>query len=335
MSQDAPGWISALARLDEMLRAAEGLAVVRAADRAGLLEALVVPVRPEALAQRTGAAVGRVEAVLGVLEAHGVVERVEGGWRLTSLWVSLVEGSLVPLGPYLGWTRVRLSQLEASLDGDVDYWQLDEADRLDVARGVSFEPSAPEAQAMVREGLASFPEVVEALDAGGRVLELGCGVASRLTAMLLAFPKATAVGVELTPDLAAWGRARAERLGVGERLTYVVGDASSYRPEGAFDLVNWSQFFFPEPTRAGALAVAFEALRPGGLVSMPVVWDGTPHPSGSTAAQELAAERLALDLWGVPLRTTAEVADELEAAGFGDVQVEETPVVHFVRGRRP
>jgi hypothetical protein len=68
---------------------------------------------------------------------------------------------------------------------------------------------------------------------------------------------------------------------------------------------------------------------------MPVVWDGTVHPQGSPEQQELAVERLALDLWDVPVRSTAEVLAEVAAAGFVDVRVDSRPYIHFVRGRRP
>ena len=188
---------------------------------------------------------------------------------------------------------------------------------------------------MVRDGIGQVPEVAAALESGGRVLELGCGVAARLCATLLAFPRATAVGVELSEDLAAWGRARADRLGVGDRLTYVVGDATTYQPEGEFDQVGWSQFFFPRATRTAALATAMRALRPGGWITMPAVWDGTPPPPGSELHKELAAERLALELWDVPLRSTHELREELAAAGFVDVWVEDAGMVNIVRGRKP
>jgi ubiquinone/menaquinone biosynthesis C-methylase UbiE len=160
-------------------------------------------------------------------------------------------------------------------------------------------------------------------------------VASRLTALLRAFPTATAVGVELAQDLVGYGRSRAAQVGVADRLELVVADATTYRPDGLFDLVSWSQFFFPEPARVGALATAMRALRPGGWVTMPVIWDGTAHPQGSPQQQELAVERLALALWDVPLRSTTEVLAEVAAAGFADVRVDSRPYINFVRARRP
>ena len=68
---------------------------------------------------------------------------------------------------------------------------------------------------------------------------------------------------------------------------------------------------------------------------MPVLSDGLPLAPGSREDQDLGAEGLLLDLWGVPLHTTVEVTAELTQAGFVETRVDETPLVHLVRGRQP
>ena len=336
MGTEAPAWGAALDDIEALQRAGQVAALLVAAQDTGLLDLLAAGASAGQAARTTGVTEERAAAVLEVLEAYGVCEQVDGAWALTEGWSQLVRGeSPVSLEAVLGFGRVRSEQLAGALSPVADYWNLSERDRLLVARGASFDPTVPAGPAMVRADLDSLPTVLAALEEGGRVLELGCGVASRLTATLVAFPTATAVGVDLAPDLLAYGRERAAQVGVADRLQLVVADASSYEPEGVFDQVGWSQFFFPQAARAGALATAFRALRPGGWISMPVIWDGTPHPTGSPQHRELAVERLALDLWQVPLRTTSEVVAEVTAAGFVDVRVESRPYVHFVRGRRP
>jgi SAM-dependent methyltransferase len=323
-------------QLEGLQRTAELVALLRAAERSGLLRSLAAPSTSDALAARLGVTPARLDAVLGLLRAHGVAEPSDGSWVLTEAWSPLVLGQTpVCFDGFLGLGRVRAEQFEASLSGGHDYWQLDEADRLLVARGISPDPASPATVAMARGDIVGLEGVVAALDAGGRALELGCGLGSRLCALLQAFPAATAVGVELTADLVAAGRRRAEQLGVADRITYVVSDAAASQPDGCFDLVGWSQFFFPEQTRAAALATARRALRPGGWVTMPVIWDGVAPPAGSALERDLAAERLVLDLWQVPLRTTTEVSREVEEAGFVEVRVDDGPVVSFVRGRQP
>jgi SAM-dependent methyltransferase len=320
------------------LRAGEVAGLLRGAHRAGLLRALAEgPGTTEALAAHLGLKPSRVEAVLGMLTAHGVSERDEDGtWRLGVAWVDLVLGATpLSLAGTLGLGRVFTEQFEHALEAGRDYWALDPADRLEVATGISPDPFSPVTAAMVRGPVDALSGLAAALEAGGRMLELGCGLASRLCALLASFPQARAVGVELDKDLATAARQRALALGVADRLEVVVADATTYRPEGSFDLVNWSQFFFPEPTRAPTLANAFAALRPGGWVSMPVVWSGETMAPQSVEDQELAEMRLALDLWGVPLRSVPEVEAEVAAAGFAEIGHQSFPAFHVVRGRRP
>ena len=333
---EPPDWTRAVAAIGGLQFAAEGFALLVAAERAGLLSLLSAGTTAAQASDSLGVRVGRVDAVLDVLAAHGIVTQDDHTWQLAPGWGDLVSGtSPVALDAFLGTGRIRAEQVSHALETADDYWGLAPEDRLLVARGVSFDPARPEAQQMARRAVASMEGLEERLEQGGSVLELGCGVAGRLTALLLAYPMATGVGVELDAALVAWGRERADRLGLGDRLELVAGDATEHEPEELFDQVQWSQFFFPEESLVGALATARLALRPGGWVNMPVMWDGSPLEVGSPEHKEMASERVVLDLWRVPLKTTHDVVAELEGAGFVDVQVVEAPEVHYVRGRQP
>ena len=332
---DEPAWMRALGRIDALQRGTELLAVLRGAAESGLLRALATPVDPVELAAALGLSVERVRAAVDVLATHEVVTRTQGRWVLGDEWVELAAGQApYDVASMLGLVRIREEQLSAALGDAVDYWQLSDADRLTVARGVSLNPASDIAVTTARRGLEPMDGVTATLDAGGAVLELGCGVGSRLTALLRAFPHATAVGVELADDLVAYGRRTAAELGVADRLTYVVSDAGSYEPAPEFDLVVWSQFFFPHAARKGALTTARKALRPGGWITMPVIWTDD-DPATDAEAQELAAEKLLLDVWHVPPLTTTQVRAEVEAAGFVEVRIDADPLVHYVRGRQP
>jgi SAM-dependent methyltransferase len=288
------------------------------------------------LADRLDRSADRVGAVLRVLASHEIVTCAADGWVLAAGWPDLVTGSTpMSLEGSLGAARVSVAQLEAALDAPADYWALSPADRALVARGMSFDPSAPGTAEMVRRDVALLPGVAEALADGGRVLELGCGLASRLCATLLALPEARGVGVELDESLAGLARERAEALGIADRLTIRTGDAGAFEPDGPFDLVSWSQFFFPARYRAAALATARRALRPGGWITCPVIWDGQEPTPGTPYAQELASMAVLLDIWDVPLRSVDDVRREYADAGFVDLRVDPGPGVHLVRGRQP
>jgi SAM-dependent methyltransferase len=334
---ERPAWVGAAGRLDELQRAAAAAALLRSAHRAGVLRALAAgPVEEGPLAERLGLTGSRLAAALQLLAAHGVTEAGPDGWTLAAGWAELVTGATpFEFSGVLGLGRVWTEQFGAALERGEDYWELEPADRLEVATGISPDPRSAATIAMARGEATTLAGVVESLEAGGRVLELGCGLASRLCALLQAFPQARAVGVELDAALVDAARTRAAELGVQDRVELVVGDATAYDGEGRFVLANWSQFFFPEPSRAGTLAAALRALEPGGWVRTPVVWTGEAPPPGSPEDQELAEMRLVLDLWGVPMRTVAEVSAELSAAGFVDVHDRQAPGFHVVLGRRP
>ena len=335
-SGTAPVWQSAIALLEEIARVTEIGAVVRASIRSGLLARLRVPISIDDLARSLSVDETRVAAVLDALRTVGIVDGDGDCWSLTEPWAAAMAGdSPMDLTAYVEAPLIRMRQFERAFSGSDDYWQLSPEDRLAVARGVSFNPASPAMTGILRRDLDLLDGVVAALQAGGRVLELGCGVGSRLTAMALAFPQTHAVGVELDAELVAFGRGRAAELGVQDRVTYVVADATTYDACSEYDLVTWSQFFFPARTRAAALATAYRALRPGAWVTAPVIWTEEQTRDMSKEDQELALEALNLDIWNVPARTTTEVTAELEAAGFIDVRVDDMAFVNLVRGRRP
>jgi SAM-dependent methyltransferase len=337
MRMEDVAWQDAVGQLEGFMRSAEALALLRATERSGLLSLLAAPREVSQVAAALGLASSRAFGVLEMLRAHGVLSSRDGTWELTAGWAALVGGQTpVSLEGSLGLSDVRVRQMGASLTGqNLSYEALSERDRLLVATGVSINPFADVTVRQARSDLEKLDGVAAALDDGGRLLELGCGLGSRLCAILQAFPGSTAVGVELAPELVRYGRERAARCGVGDRLTFVSGDASTYQPEPGFAFATWSQFFFPEPSRAGTLATARRALAPGGWISTPVIWRDEPPDPVSADDQDLAAELIVMDHWGVPPRTVEEVRHEVEAAGFVDVQAHPTPMVTLVRGRQP
>jgi hypothetical protein len=79
-SEAVPPWLIGMQRLRELERAAGIVAVLRESHRVGLLGRLVASQRAADLCVELGVSLLRSEAVLQLLESHGIVCVVDGVW---------------------------------------------------------------------------------------------------------------------------------------------------------------------------------------------------------------------------------------------------------------
>lgn len=327
---DAPTWFEATEQvLDPLMRAQSLLALVTGAHAAGLLAAASTWTTVGELAAASGLAPQRVRDVVRALVVNDVLEEDGDALRLAPAWQVLTgRTAFAPLTETLAAGATDARALRSVGGGADDYWTAPGPDRYAYARAVSPDPFSPGLVELFRSGLMSDPEAHRRLQDGGRHLELGCGLAGRILCLLQAHPAMTAVGVELAPDLAAEARRRAAELGVADRFEVVVGDAATVDlDEARFDTAQWSQFFFPEASRAGALRTLHTALRPGGVVEAPVLGDPevvAADPRGE-AARGYALVRVVHGGWGIPERSAAALVEEVAAAGFVDVRAGRSP----------
>lgn len=321
--------------LTPLFTASNTLSLLAGAESAGVIGALRQRRTAAELAELADQDPATVQAWCRALETCGITESSDEGYVLTEHWLALTEPSaFVPLATALAGNRVE-GRLLAGL-ADSTYWSMATEDRLAYARAVSPDPFSDALVAAFRQQLANDPDRAPML-AGGRLLEMGCGVAGRILTTLRAAPDLTAVGVELSEDLAAEARRRANELGLADRFTVVCTDASAFSTDEPFDHGFWSQFFFPAEARQGALAALAAALRPGAGLDAPIGGDfeAMAADPGGPAAREYAVGRAILQSWGVPERTPQALVAELEEAGFVDVRVVPRPGSAVVRGVRP
>jgi release factor glutamine methyltransferase len=110
--------------------------------------------------------------------------------------------------------------------GTREFWGLEftlSADTLD---------PRPETETVVEAVLARLPE----REWPYRFLDLGTGTGCLLLALLSEYPAATGIGVDLAPGAAATATRNTERLGLGTRAAFVVGNWAMGL-EGVFDAV--------------------------------------------------------------------------------------------------
>jgi ubiquinone/menaquinone biosynthesis C-methylase UbiE len=164
--------------------------------------------------------------------------------------------------------------------------------------------------------------------AHGKVLELACGTARNLP---FYGDDADVTGIELSPQMLAIGRQRAQRLGHPADLR--LGDVQALDfPDESFDTVTCTLGFCTIPDTRAAAAEAFRVLRPAGQILL-LEHVRSPAPivrSGQRLLEPLAVRFEADHLLREPL-------DYLPGVGFeiDEVQRSKWGIVERLRAHKP
>jgi SAM-dependent methyltransferase len=114
------------------------------------------------------------------------------------------------------------------------------------------------------------------LQPGQRQLDLACGK-GELLCRWAADHGIGGVGVDLSEVFLASARARADELGVADRVRFEQGDAAAYRASSSFDVVSCLGATFVGGGLAGTIELMRPALRDGGLLLVgEPYWHGDP-----------------------------------------------------------
>ena len=108
--------------------------------------------------------------------------------------------------------------------------------------------------------LDAMPDIRDRLENGGRVADVGCGQGFSTRAMAQRFPRASVEGFDADPASIRDARAHAEGTAAG----FVVGDATSVRDRGPYDLVLVLETLHDLPHPVQTLAAVRASLAAGG-----------------------------------------------------------------------
>jgi SAM-dependent methyltransferase len=245
-------------------------ALVVIGDRLGLYRGLADggPQTPEELAQRTGTAERYVREWLNAQAAGGYVayDPDRGHYELPpEQAVALTD----PESPaYLpGFFQIALGSvidspriLEAARTGVGVGWH---EHVHDVHEGCErfFRPGY---NANLIDGwLPALDGVVEKLERGARVADVGCGHGASTILMAKAYPNSTFLGFDYHGDSIETARVRASEAGVTERISFATASAAEY-PGGDFDLVTMFDCLHDMGDPIGAALHVRETLAPDG-----------------------------------------------------------------------
>ena len=145
--------------------------------------------------------------------------------------------------------------------------------------------------ALVPAILPLVPGLVERLQAGADVADIGCGWGHAINVMAEAFPNSRFTGYDLSDEAIATGRAEAERLGLSNARFEVV-DVTAFNATERFDLITAFDAIHDQASPATVLQNIARALRPDGVFLMVDI-------AGSSNLEENLAHPLAPWLYTV------------------------------------
>ena len=167
---------------------------------------------------------------------------------------------------YLGGQFVHATVASLDWGGMVDFFRTGEPirSRPDRYRVAIERLTAQDIAVFFQEALAALPQLVADLARGGRVVDIHCGGGRWLIAMARRFPELELIGVEFEADSVVRARANVEAAGLTDRITIRQAGVTDPGEVGEFDLMYFQYALHQLPDAPRVLAVAWQALRPGG-----------------------------------------------------------------------
>jgi len=170
--------------------------------------------------------------------------------------------------------------------------------------------------------LPNLEGLAERLEAGGTILEVGCGTGNLLALLAKTFPKAHCIGVDIDEDSVTSARQRLQKAGVADRAEARKGSVSAAVQAASVDAVVMVEVLheIAQDLRPFVIAQSAAALKPGGWL---VIVDET-YPS---TREEMRQPEFRFPLmtgfeemvWGNVLPTRKEQEKLLRDAGLTGV----------------
>jgi SAM-dependent methyltransferase len=336
-------WKPALQALSELSARVEEAGILRGAIASGFLARCREKTTAASLAGETGMDPGIVDEICQTLLWLGVLISADDEHVVVSeLYAPLLENGV----HQRALDRLAAANVRGKIFSDLfegrssSYWDLDSASRVALAANATTDPQTEFGRKILVDGVLADPERDEIFTRGGRFLDLGCGVAGGIVSFLDHYPHLQAVGIDVSEDVLEVARARARALGVDDRARFVLSDAASFRDPEPFDMVFWPQTFYPEASRAAALASSYANLRPGGLLVTANVPPRARHSAAGSPADLGSGHDfgpLLRRLWGIRERSLEALQAELKDAGFVNITGSAATALRlpFVKARRP
>ncbi len=257
-------------RFQELAAGATTIGLLSVADRTGLLRFLAGSgsVTPGEAASGAGLDPRYVEEILFGLAAAGVLEHAAGRFTLPPTTAEVIASDESPYS-MAGWLDMIPAAMARVADvseatkhgGGVPF----ELFGHDMVRGIDRANSPSQRILLTRRWLAAVPGLIERLEAGGRVADVGCGSGTAAIAMAERFPGCEVVGIDVSgPSLEV-----AKERGAGTaNLEFLDSPVEEIPIEPGFDLVTAFDVIHDLADPLAGLRRIRQSLRPDGLFLM-------------------------------------------------------------------
>jgi 2-polyprenyl-3-methyl-5-hydroxy-6-metoxy-1,4-benzoquinol methylase len=186
---------------------------------------------------------------------------------------------------------------------------------------------------LISKVFPEMPDVVAALDGGGTVLDIGCGMGHSTNLMAQAFPKSQFTAYEFREKALAVGREEAQELGL-DNVQFIQKDINTMDETGVYDLITGFDVIHDQAKPRAILKSVRNALKPDGTFLMVDIrasselHENMEHPIApwlyTVSTMHCMTVSLAFDgeglgtVWG-----EQQALELLDEAGFTSVEVKQ------------
>lgn len=248
--------------------AALNVALVTLGDELGLYRAMAdgEPVTPAELAGRTGTLERYVREWLNAQAASGFVVHEDGAYSLPAEHALVLADETSPFlmtGTFQaanGVVGIREALAERFVDGQGVGWH---EHHHGLWHGTERAFAVGYRTHLISDWLPALDGVVEKLEAGALVADVGCGHGASTILLAQAYPASRFVGIDYHAESIAVARRRAEQAGVADRVTFEIAGAADYLGR-QFDVIAFFDAFHDLGDPLAAARHAVGALAPDG-----------------------------------------------------------------------
>ena len=239
-------------------------------DELGLYRAMAdgQPVTPDVLAAKTGCNARLLREWLSAHAASGYMEHRDGQFRLPEEQAMALAIEDSPVYVAGGASVVAAlfhdkDKMVSAMRGDGALAWGDHHPCLFAGTERFFRPGYR--AHLVSAWLPALDGVVDKLNAGAKVADVGCGHGASTVIMAQAFPASQFLGFDYHAPSIETATQRAEEAGVAERATFREASAKDF-PGNHYDLICYFDCLHDMGDPVGAAKHAFQALKPDGTV---------------------------------------------------------------------